>query len=83
MTSQHLIDASASTRTESEVRAQRERTKRAILSLNEVPKHQRWRNWSYVDPSDIDPDTNEPYDNYESLCIEPHPFGGGISAGDY
>lgn len=57
--------------------------KTAILTLKEVPKRKRRRDFSHIDPSDIDPDTNEPYENYESPCIEPHPFGGGISAGDY
>lgn len=36
-----------------------------------------------IDPGDINPDTNRPYDDYSSPAIEPHPFGGGISAGDY
>lgn len=36
-----------------------------------------------VDPGDIDPATGAPYEDYSSPCIEPHPFGGGIKAGDY
>lgn len=54
----------------------------AILSLKAKPRRRRV-DYRDIDPSDIDPDTNEPYDNYESPCIEPHPFGGGISAADY
>lgn len=57
--------------------------KAAILTLSEVPKRKRRRDYSDIDPQDIDPDTGEPYDNYSSPCIEPHPFGGGILAGDY
>lgn len=48
------------------------------------PRRRRGRrDWSHIDPSDIDPDTNEPYPDYSSPSIEPHPFGGGISAKDY
>lgn len=57
--------------------------KSAILTLKAAPKKRRRHAYDDIDPSDIDPETNEPYDNYESPCIEPHPFGGGINAGDY
>jgi hypothetical protein len=36
-----------------------------------------------MDPADLDPMTGEPVEGYSSPCIEPHPFGGGINAGDY
>lgn len=57
--------------------------KSAILTLKAVPKARRRHQFDDIDPQDIDPETNEPYDNYSSPCIEPHPFGGGINAGDY
>lgn len=58
--------------------------KSAILTLKEVkPRRQRREDWSDIDPSDIDPDTGAPCEDYSSPCIEPHPFGGGINAGDY
>lgn len=43
----------------------------------------RAADYSHIDPAHIDPDTGAPYDNYETESIEPHPFGGGILAGDY
>jgi hypothetical protein len=58
--------------------------KSAILTLKEVtpPKRKRRRDYSDIDPQDLDPNTGEPCDGYSSPCIEPHPFGGGISARD-
>jgi hypothetical protein len=58
--------------------------KTAILTLKPVARKRRRRSdYSDIDPQDIDPDTGRPYEGYSSPCIEPHPFGGGISAGDY
>jgi hypothetical protein len=58
--------------------------KTAILTLKPVKRERRRRaDYSDIDPGDIDPDTGEPYEGYSSPCVEPHPFGGGISAGDY
>lgn len=57
--------------------------KTAILTLKEAPKrNRRQHRFDDIDPSDLQED-GTPYPNYESPCIEPHPFGGGISAGDY
>lgn len=56
--------------------------KTAILTLKEVPKRKRQRNLSHVNPQDLD-ENGELYEGYSSPYIEPHPFGGGISAGDY
>jgi hypothetical protein len=58
---------------------------KAILTLKEVKPKRRARreDWSDIDPADMDPDTGRPYEDYSSPSIEPHPFGGGISAGDY
>lgn len=57
--------------------------KTAILTLKEVPKRKkRAPDYSHMDPQDLTED-GVPYDDYSSPCIEPHPFGGGISAGDY
>jgi hypothetical protein len=58
--------------------------KAAILTLKEAkPRRQRRPDYSDMDPADLDPMTGEPAEGYSSPCIEPHPFGGGISAGDY
>lgn len=58
--------------------------KTAILTLREAPtKRSRRHQFDDIPPEHIDPETNEPYPDYESPSIEPHPFGGGISAGDY
>lgn len=57
--------------------------KSAILTLKAVPKRGRRHSYDDIPPEHIDPETNEPYEDYSSPCIEPHPFGGGISAGDY
>jgi hypothetical protein len=54
-----------------------------ITSIRENKKPKRRSDYRDIDPSDIDPDTNELYANYSSPCIEPHPFGGGIKASDY
>lgn len=57
--------------------------KSAILTLKEVPKRKRARHqYTDIDPQDLQED-GTPYPDYSSPCIEPHPFGGGISAGDY
>jgi hypothetical protein len=57
--------------------------KSAILTLREVPKRKRRApDYSHIDPQDLD-ENGELYEGYSSPCIEPHPFGGGISAGDY
>lgn len=79
MTSPKLLAASRSTRTEEQVR------RLHITSVSGPHKRRRAQAERYdgVDPSDIDPETGAPYDNYSSPCIEPHPFGGGIPAGEY
>lgn len=56
--------------------------KDAILTLKPVKRVRRAQDNSNIDPSDLD-ENGELYENYSSPCIEPHPFGGGISAGDY
>jgi hypothetical protein len=55
----------------------------AIMTLQPKGKRRRSPDDSDIDPADLDPITGEPVEGYESPCIEPHPFGGGISAGDY
>lgn len=56
--------------------------KSAILTLKPVPKRQRRSDYSDIDPQDLT-EEGVPYEGYSSPCIELHPFGGGISAGDY
>jgi hypothetical protein len=80
MTSPRLLAAAASTRTESEARAAR--TRKAIFTLKEATKRKRHADYSHMDPADLT-EEGVPYDDYSSPCIEPHPFGGGIRAGDY
>lgn len=57
--------------------------KTAIMTLKPKPRKVRRPDYSDIDPQDIDPATGEPYEGYSSPCIEPHPFGGGISAAEY
>jgi hypothetical protein len=57
--------------------------KAAILTLKPAKRRVRQPDYSDIDPRDLDPETGAPCEGYESPCIEPHPFGGGISAGDY
>ncbi len=57
--------------------------KTAILTLKPVERKRRRRaDYSDIDPADLNED-GTPCEGYSSPCIEPHPFGGGISAGDY
>lgn len=58
--------------------------KSAILTLKEAAPKRRRRERDYreIDPQDLT-EEGVPYDDYSSPCIEPHPFGGGINAGDY
>lgn len=57
----------------------------SITGPDDRPKRNRARADRYadIDPQDIDPNTGAPYEDYSSPCIEPHPFGGGMSAEDY
>lgn len=56
--------------------------KSAILTLKEKKRPKRHADYSHIDPQDMT-EEGVPYEGYSSPCIEPHPFGGGISAGDY
>ncbi len=56
--------------------------KTAILTLKPVQRKRRRADFSDIDPQDLTED-GVPHEGYSSPSIEPHPFGGGISAGDY
>lgn len=57
--------------------------KAAILTLKEAkPRRRRQPDYSHFDPADLT-EEGVPHDDYSSPSIEPHPFGGGIPAGDY
>lgn len=55
----------------------------SIIGPEDKKRTKRRARYDDIDPQDIDPNTGAPYEGYSSPCIEPHPFGGGISAGDY
>lgn len=56
--------------------------KAAILTIKPVKREKRRPDYPHIDPQDLNED-GDLYEGYSSPCIEPHPFGGGISAGDY